>query len=143
MNNLLFIALIVAIIYYFYYYLPQNRKLSPAPTTKPLTHSKGTQTNPDPEINQLQTKNNELETDLTKTKKQVKDFLKVVGYNSYVELEKGIKEMKTKITDLQKEVRELTKRPPKPTNSKTTQTDELEKELDELIKNIQDLNNSL
>jgi peptidoglycan hydrolase CwlO-like protein len=140
MNNFLFIAIIIAILYYYY---TQKKSSSTSIPLKPLTHSQSTQTNPDLQLTQLQSERDNLQTELDKTKQQVKDFLKVVGYASYVELENGIKEMRTKITDLQKQTRELAKRPLKPTNSKGTQTNELEKELDELIKNIQDLNNSL
>lgn len=141
MNNILFIVIILAILYYYYH----HQKHSPAQINRPLTHSQETQTSPDPSLTQLQSKYDAAEQELSKTKKQVKDFLRVVGYNSYVELENGIKEMKGKITDLQSEIRELAKRPSKPTNSKGTQKDdeELEKELDNLIKSIQEMNNLL
>jgi predicted nuclease with TOPRIM domain len=142
MNNILFIVLILAILYYYYHH---QKKLALTQSTRPLTHTQSTQTDPDPSLTQLKTKYSEINTKHDDLLKFSQKFLKQVGYNSYQDLEAGVKEMKSKITDLQKETRELAKRPLKPTNSKGTQKDdgELEKNLDELIKSIQELNNQI
>lgn len=118
MNDLLFTALILALLYYFFYYLPQQKSLK--------SQTISTQTDPftNPELKELQSKNQELTTEL---KSKDKDY-------------------QTQITKLQTEIRELAKRPVRPTNSKGTQTDsetELTNTLDTLIKGIQELNNSL
>src|SRR5689334_17621363 len=118
MNDLLFTALIIALLYYFFYYLPQKKSSE--------TQTISTQTDPfiNPELKELQSKNQELE----------KNY------------QTQIREKNAQIIKLQTEVRELVKRPLKPTKSKGTQTDpetELTNTLDTLIKDIQTLNNSL
>src|SRR4051812_7209181 len=99
MNDLLFTALILALLYYFFYYLPEQKQL------KTQTISTQTDSFTNPELLELQSKNQSLTTEL-KTKS------------------KEIKTKDTQITQLQSEIRELVKRPLKPTNSKHTQTNE-------------------
>lgn len=126
-NNLLFIVLVIAILYYFYY---QQKKLSPIPITKPLTSEIGVQTIPDPELAEWKNKYQKLE-------QAQLNFLKIVGYPSFPELEKGVKKLK-------KENQQLKTKPI--TYSRTTQTDtdkDLENTLDDLLKGIQNLNKQL
>jgi len=48
MNDLLFYALLAILLYYFFYYLPQQKKNINPHSTKPLTQTQFTQTEPDP-----------------------------------------------------------------------------------------------
>src|SRR5947209_1638594 len=102
MNDLLFTVLILVLLYYFFYYLPSQKYLDKQSTS--------TQTDPftNPELTDLQNKNQELVTELNSKDK---------NYQSQ------IREKNTQITKLQTEIRELVKRPLKPTNSKAIQTD--------------------
>lgn len=131
MNKLLVIVIILVLIYFYY---QQNQR----PSIRP-THSQSTQTNlPDPALTQLQSDYNQLQNKHQKLIKFQSDFLKILGYSSYQELEKGVKELKSKIAELGKKPTVKSKSMQTPSDDK-----ELENTIDSLLKNIQEMNNLL